>query len=177
MGVKAKPVAKVQQPPKLVVEEKKVRPQTARPKPAAKPVKPKLLYPGLDGDLTGDPIAASIKDRVVVGGAIAEPIKEADAKKNGLVIPKQFKLAVKSGKDTVDLCEDNVESKVIAAKEARPETAKAVKSEPIKPAKTEAVRPSTAKQVATKITKKPEAKSDLPPVDLSDPIEVSLRAR
>lgn len=154
-----------------------MRPQTARPKPAAKPVKSKLQYPGLDGDLTGDPIASSIKDRVVVGGAIAEPIKEADAKKNGLVIPKPFKLAVKSGKDTVDLCDESVEPKVIAAKDVRPETAKAVKSEPVKPAKTETVRPSTAKQAATKITKKPETKSDLPPVDLSDTIEVSLRAR
>lgn len=140
-----------------------MRPQTARPKPVAKPIQTKgSLFPGLEGDLSGDPIATSIKDRIVVGGTIAESIKEADVKKSGLKLPKQFKLTLKVGKDTIDLCNDAQDAKPVVSKPvSKPETTKVpiktdkpVKTEPSKPVKSEIAKPSTVKPQVSKPVKK-----------------------
>lgn len=59
--------------------------------------------PALSGDLSNDPIAQSLKDRLDFNSSSpAVQVPEADAKKKGYTVPKQIKLLVK-GKETQDL--------------------------------------------------------------------------
>lgn len=115
--VAAKPINQKAEPEKPVQTKptaatKPVAPKPATAKPTAtpstiKPVKPLSKqpseYPGLSGDIQGDEIASSIRDRVTATGTINEKIAEAEAKKQKINYPKPFKLAAKAGNDTIDI--------------------------------------------------------------------------
>lgn len=138
-------------PAKVAAPAKPV--EGAKPAPAAKPgMRPvgvaqkaapassKSLkdFPGLDGDLTNDPISEALRDRVLTAGAISEQVKEADVKKNKIQIPKLFKLPLKPGKDLVEMVSASgpstkEESKVAPAKPVA--GAKPVASKPVAGAK------------------------------------------
>lgn len=98
--------------------------------------------PGLDGDLTSDPIAIANRDRLLVIGNLAESIKEADAKKAvGYVLPKpKLKLGPVGGKELIfDIVNPAPAKEIKRPETARPGTSMGTDT------KTAAARPATAK--------------------------------
>jgi hypothetical protein len=63
---------------------------------------PKDLRHGLQGDLTEDPIAESLAQRVNLGG-FSNQMTEAEARKKGVSVPKSFKLQSKDKTELVTL--------------------------------------------------------------------------
>lgn len=105
-------------------------------------------------------------------------MKEVDAKKNKIECPKPFKLAVKAGKDTIDLDPNAPKEEAKVATKAAP-TAKptpkptAKPAQPVKPV----TKPVAEKPQATKPAPSKESSNDLSSCDPNDPIEIAMRAR
>lgn len=62
---------------------------------------------GLDGDISNDPVALGLQFRYVALGNITEAVKEADAKKASLTMPKNtLKLVVGKGGNVSELTKE-----------------------------------------------------------------------
>lgn len=95
-----------------------------------------------------------------------DKLSEADAKKKGCSIPKQFKLAFKDKKPEIDL----IPSGKLSTSEAAKENARGVS-----PMKKRPITAAVAKKDATSSAVKPQAAQGLP--DSSDIVEMALYHR
>jgi hypothetical protein len=128
----------------------------------------------LDGDLSEDPIAASLVMRINTAGGINNNITDADAKKKGIKVNPPLKLTVAKGPALLDI--------------ALPAPAAAAKAEPSpnkkpstgsKPSGLRGLRHPTGKTPASTSKKADDSGVDLGPAVSSseDPIGASLQAR